>query len=61
MIHRQFSVSKVVNIGPDLLELFENIKGVWNFFESQCSSSSGGSDGCCGSECLLYSVDRRPT
>ena len=34
-IHWRFSVPKFFNIGPDLLEIFENIPGV-RFFETHC-------------------------
>jgi len=30
------SISKYINIRPDLLEIFDRITGVW-FFETQCN------------------------
>ena len=35
-IYWRLSVPKIIDIGPDLLEIFENILGVRFFFETQC-------------------------
>jgi len=37
MIKWRYFVPKIIDIGLDLLELYEHITGVQNFFETQCS------------------------